>query len=87
MIFFQIMLLFLLSGLICMVVVIFIMANKVKQLADRFKQQGFQRPRDQKNASSGNGEPTVVDRRNPEEAEQKIIPADEGEYIDYTEKR
>lgn len=87
MIFVYILLFFLLAGLIGTVVVIFLVATKVKGVADRFKQQSNWRPRYQQDASSGSGEPTIVDRRNPEEACQKIIPKDEGEYIDYTEER
>lgn len=87
MIFLKILFFFLLAAIVSIAIVILVLTSKVKQLADRFKQQASQRPRYQNDASSDNGEPTVVDRRKPEEASQKIIPADEGEYIDYTEER
>ena len=33
-----------------------------------------------------NGKQTVIDRRSPEEANRKIIPSNEGEYVEFEEE-
>lgn len=36
--------------------------------------------------NAGHGEPTVIDQRSQRESNQKIIPQNEGEYVDFVEE-
>lgn len=36
--------------------------------------------------NAGHGEPTVIDQRSQRETHQKIIPQNEGEYVDFVEE-
>lgn len=56
--------------------------NEVKKQMNR-QNKDFQHQ--QQSRTYGNQE-GVVDQRNPEKANQKIFPKDEGEYVDYTEE-
>lgn len=48
---------------------------------------GFRRFREQGNHTQTHvGGNVVIDRRTPEEAAKKIIPHDEGEYVDFSEE-
>ena len=53
--------------------------RKIHQDANQFKQQTGEHTRSDKQ--------TVEDRRNPSEANKKIIPKDEGEYVDFEEEK
>ena len=54
-------------------------AAKAKQLINRVKEQA--------NAHQQRSEGNVVyDQRNPQRANRKIIPKDEGEYVDFEEE-
>ena len=54
--------------------------NTADQMKDQLKSQYGYRRTD----SNGDSE-TVYDRRDPQQAQQKIIPAEEGEYVDFEE--
>ncbi|MBQ6210892.1 MAG: DUF4834 domain-containing protein [Prevotella sp.] len=54
-------------------------AAKARQIVNRFKKQATS----QQHRTEGN---VVIDQRDPQKANRKIIPKDEGEYIDFTEE-
>lgn len=54
-------------------------AAKARQIIHRFKQQATS----QHQQTEGD---VVIDQRDPNKANRKIIPKDEGEYIDFTEE-
>lgn len=65
-------------GLIAIVVFLLSVWQQVKNGFRRFREQDGQ----QQTHVDGN---VVIDRRSPEDVSKKIIPKDEGEYVDYTE--
>ena len=65
-------------GLIAIVVFLLSVWQQVKNGFRRFREQDSQ----QQTHVDGN---VVIDRRSPEDVSKKIIPKDEGEYVDYTE--
>lgn len=71
-------------------------ATGLDQLLHLFRQQGRRgqgtsrpagspRPDQPRHTATAHGD-TIIDRRNPEEASQKIFRRDEGEYVDYEEE-
>ena len=69
----------LIFGLIAIAIFLLSVWQQVKSGYRRFREQGSQR---QTNVD-GN---VVIDRRSPEDASKKIIPKDEGEYVDFSEE-
>lgn len=69
----------LLLGLIAIIVFLLSVWQQVRSGFRRFRQQGNA----QQTHVDGN---VVIDRRTPEEAAKKIIPRDEGEYVDFSEE-
>lgn len=55
------------------------LAFHVRNFTKRFKQQKQTRPQ----SVDGN---IVIDHRDPQQANKKIIPKDEGEYVDFEEE-
>lgn len=54
-------------------------AAKAKQLINRVKNQATS----QQQRSEGD---VIIDQRDPQKANRKIIPKDEGEYVEFTEE-
>ena len=79
MIIFRILFYLLLIFLFIVGLVLFILAFHVRNFTKRFKQQKETRQQ----SVDGN---VVIDRRDPRDANKKIIPKDEGEYIDFEEE-
>jgi membrane protein implicated in regulation of membrane protease activity len=69
----------LLIGFIIFLIGAFFLAFVTRNFTKRFKQQKENRQQ------SVNGN-VVIDRRDPQQANKKIIPKDEGEYIDFEEE-
>ena len=69
----------LIFGLIAIVIFLLSVWQQVKSGYRRFREQGSQ----QQTNVDGN---VVIDRRSPEDASKKIIPKDEGEYVDFSEE-
>lgn len=65
-------------GIIAVMVFLLSVWQQVKSGYRRFRQH------DGRQQTHVNGN-VVIDRRSPEDAAKKIIPQDEGEYVDYTE--
>lgn len=63
----------------------------IKHLLRNIRQS--QEQRDRRNGTSQSGHRTtvggnvIIDRRDPKETTRKIIPDDEGEYVDYEENK
>lgn len=70
----------LLIGFIIFLIGAFFLAFVARNFTKRFKQQKENRQQ------SVNGN-VVIDRRDPQQANKKIIPKDEGEYIDFEEEK
>lgn len=71
-------LLMLLIGLVFTAVVLLSLWQQVRGAFRRFREQAGS----QQDHIDGN---VVIDRRTTEQANKKIIPRDEGEYVEYTE--
>ena len=69
----------LLIGFIIFLIGAFFLVFVARNFTKRFKQQKENRQQ------SVNGN-VVIDRRDPQQANKKIIPKDEGEYIDFEEE-
>ena len=69
----------LIFGIIAIAIFLLSVWQQVKSGYRRFREQGSQ----QQTNVDGN---VVIDRRSPEDASKKIIPKDEGEYVEYTEE-
>ena len=69
----------LIFGLIAIAIFLLSVWQQVKSGYRRFHEQGSQ----QQTNVDGN---VVIDRRSPEDASKKIIPKDEGEYVDFSEE-
>ena len=69
----------LIFGLIAIAIFLLSVWQQVKSGYRRFREQGSQ----QHTNVDGN---VVIDRRSPEDASKKIIPKDEGEYVDFSEE-
>ena len=69
----------LLIGFIIFLIGAFFLSFVARNFTKRFKQQKENRQQ------SVNGN-VVIDRRDPQQANKKIIPKDEGEYIDFEEE-
>ncbi|MCI6618942.1 MAG: DUF4834 family protein [Prevotella sp.] len=71
----------LISFLLVVVVGVFFLSfvvKRFKQVTQQFRQTTAERPKGDRQ--------TVEDRRTPNEANKKIIPKDEGEYVDFEEE-
>lgn len=79
MIIFRILFYLLLIFLFIVGIVLFFLAFHVRNFTKRFKQQKETRQQ----SVDGN---VVIDRRDPRDVNKKIIPKDEGEYIDFEEE-
>lgn len=66
-------------GLVAIAIFLLSVWQQVKNGYRRFREQGSQ----QQQHVDGN---VVIDRRSPEDASKKIIPKDEGEYVDFSEE-
>lgn len=69
----------LIFGIIAIAIFLLSVWQQVKSGYHRFREQGSQ----QQTNVDGN---VVIDRRSPEDASKKIIPKDEGEYVDFSEE-
>jgi hypothetical protein len=69
----------LIFGIIAIAIFLLSVWRQVKSGYRRFREQGSQ----QQTNVDGN---VVIDRRSPEDASKKIIPKDEGEYVDFSEE-
>jgi hypothetical protein len=69
----------LIFGIIAIAIFLLSVWQQVKSGYRRFREQGSQ----QQTNVDGN---VVIDRRSPEDASKKIIPKDEGEYVDFSEE-
>ena len=69
----------LIFGFIAIAIFLLSVWQQVKSGYRRFREQGSQ----QQTNVDGN---VVIDRRSPEDASKKIIPKDEGEYVDFSEE-
>ena len=65
-------------GLVAIAIFLLSVWQQVKSGYRRFREQGSQQQH-----VDGN---VVIDRRSPEDASKKIIPKDEGEYVDFSEE-
>lgn len=73
--------LLLISFLFVLVMGIFILyfiVKRFKNITRQFRQTTAERPKSDRQ--------TVIDRRHPDEVHKKIIPKDEGEYVDFEEE-
>ena len=66
-------------GLVAIAIFLLSVWQQVKSGYRRFREQGSP----QQQHVAGN---VVIDRRSPEDASKKIIPKDEGEYVDFSEE-
>ena len=66
-------------GLVAIAIFLLSVWQQVKSGYRRFREQGSQQ---QQHVD----ENVVIDRRSPEDASKKIIPKDEGEYVDFSEE-
>ena len=66
-------------GVVAIAIFLLSVWQQVKSGYRHFREQGSQ----QQTHVDGN---VVIDRRSPEDASKKIIPKDEGEYVEYTEE-
>ena len=66
-------------GLVAIAIFLLSVWQQVRSGYRRFREQGSQ----QQQHVDGN---VVSDRRSPEDASKKIIPKDEGEYVDFSEE-
>ena len=66
-------------GIVAVAVFLLSVWQQVKSGYRRFREQGSQ----QQTHVDGN---VVIDRRSPEDVSKKIIPKDEGEYVDFSEE-
>ena len=66
-------------GLVAIAIFLLSVWQQVKSGYRRFREQGSQ----QQQHVDGN---IVIDHRSPEDASKKIIPKDEGEYVDFSEE-
>ena len=79
------------ADLVSVAILVFDINSKVRGFASLFKGGATKNDRgSQQNAGYhgySNATPggTIIDTRDPGTAKRKIIPADEGEYVDYTE--
>ena len=66
-------------GLVAIAIFLLSVWQQVKSGYRRFREQGSQQ---QQHVDCN----VVIDRRSPEDASKKIIPKDEGEYVDFSEE-
>ena len=66
-------------GLVAIAIFLLSVWQQVRSGYRRFREQGSQ----QQQHVDGN---VVIDHRSPEDASKKIIPKDEGEYVDFSEE-
>lgn len=69
-----------LVGFLMLIAIGYTFLRKVKSTARRFQQR--QQEASRKTKVNGN---VIYDSRSPEVSQQRIIPDDEGEYVDYEE--
>lgn len=65
-------------GFIMAIIIAYTFFKQIKNSTRRFQQHQDH----QQTKVNGN---VIIDRRSPEDSQKKIIPDDEGEYIDYEE--
>lgn len=89
--FLSLILAFIVAAFVAVGILAFVIYHKVRRFASFFKGSATKNDRgSQQNAGYhgySNATPggTIIDTRDPGTAKRKIIPADEGEYVDYTE--
>ena len=57
--------------------------SSVNNARKQFQDMGQRRSSDYQGRNANNEDEVIVDQRTPEEANRKIIPDNEGEYVDY----
>lgn len=82
----QILFLFFLACFIAALYIGYSFYKRIHQTTKTFREQMGQRQGRQQDHTYGDQE-GVVDRREPRKASQKIIPKDEGEYVDFEEEK
>ncbi|SFG38632.1 DUF4834 family protein [Prevotella sp. KH2C16] len=86
MILLRILFLFFLACFIAALYIGYSFYKRIHQTTKTFRDQMEQQQRRQQGHTYGNQE-GVVDQREPQKANQKIIPKDEGEYVDFEEEK
>lgn len=72
-----------LAAIFMVVVFVFRIFHSMGDIRKQFKNMSQQRPYRQGN--NYDTDEAIIDQRSPEEANRKIIPKDEGEYVDFKE--
>ena len=57
--------------------------SSVNRAHKQFQEMGQRRTSEYRSRNANNEDEVIVDQRSPEEANRKIIPDNEGEYVDY----
>lgn len=89
--FLSLILAFIVAAIVAVGILVFVIYHKVRGFVSLFKGGATKNDRgSQQNAgyhgySNATPDGTIIDTRDPGTAKRKIIPADEGEYVDYTE--
>ncbi|MCI1282690.1 MAG: DUF4834 family protein [Prevotella sp.] len=84
--FLKFILLLFVAGLIALIFIAYSFYKRIHDTAKEFHKQMNGQQRQPQNRTYGEQE-GVVDPRDPDKANQKIIPKDEGEYVDYEEEK
>jgi len=84
--FLKFILLIFLAGFIALIFVIYSFYKRIHATAKEFKKQMDGQQQQSKNRTYGEQE-GVVDQHTPDKANQKIIPKEEGDYVDYEEEK
>lgn len=89
--FLSLILAFIVAALVAVGILAFVIYHKVRGFASLFKGGAAKNGNSNQQHARYNGysnatpDGTIIDTRDPGTAKRKIIPADEGEYVDYTE--
>lgn len=79
-------------GFLLIVFIVFRLIWSFRSAAKRFAKQAEEAQKEAQNSYRGRTHTTqtdgttVIDNREPERAKKKIIPHDEGDYVDFTEE-
>jgi len=87
MIFLKALLLFVIAIAVVIGVIAYRIANGINNVRQQFRNMGQQQRARRNYERTGNygDREVIIDRRTPDEAHRKIIPDDEGEYVEFEE--